>query len=344
MTPPSDRPPTLARELGARAQAIEHALEHAVTEQIEHGLQVAEESIARRFGARAVGAFRLALRAIGWLIVLTFFAICLTMLAARYWLLPRANEWRQQIEGIASSALQAPVRIGRIEASWRGLNPMLALSDVAITGQSGTAVLSLPRIEGTLSWTSVPALEPRFSRLRIYAPELAVTLLDKGRVSVAGFIIDPADTTGDGRALDWLLAQDGVVIRDARVRLRDERDGTPREIVFSDADLLLDSGLGTTRFGLQLAPPPALAAAVDLRGEFSRPTFGRLSDFKRWRGELFAQVDYVDLAQANDWLHAPLARAPRARRPAYLDPRRRDRGGRSYRGPCTDERRCPPRA
>lgn len=265
MTPPSDRPPTLARELGARAQAIEHALEHAVAEQIEHGLHVAEVSIARRFGARAVGAFRLALRAIGWFIVLTFFAIGLTMLAARYWLLPRANEWRQQIEGIASDALQAPVRIGRIEASWRGLNPMLALSDVAITGQSGSAVLSLPRIEGTLSWSSVPALEPRFSRLRIYAPELAVTLLDKGRVSVAGFIIDPADTTGDGRALDWLLAQDGVVIRDARVVLRDERDGTPREIVFSDADLLLDSGLGTTRFGLQLAPPPAIAAAVDLR-------------------------------------------------------------------------------
>lgn len=307
MTPPSDRPPTLARELGARAQAIEHALEHAVAEQIEHGLHAAEESIARRFGARAVGAFRLALRGIGWLIVLSFFTLGLTMLVARYWLLPRVDEWRQQIEGIASSALQAPVRIGRIEASWRGLNPMLALSDVAISGQSGTAVLSLPRIEGTLSWTSVPALEPRFSRLRIYAPELAVTLLEGGRVSVAGFIIDPADTTGDGRALDWLLAQDGVVIRDARVRLRDERSATPREIVFSDADLLLDTGLGTTRFGLQLAPPPAIAAAVDLRGEFSRPTFGRLSDFKRWRGELFAQVDYVDLAQANDWLHAPLA-------------------------------------
>ena len=306
MTPPSDRPPTLARELGARAQAIEHALEHAVTEQIEHGLHIAEESIARRFGAGAVGAFHLTLRAIGWLIVIAFFAAGLTMLAARYWLLPRANDWRPQIEGIASRALQAPVRIGRIEASWNGLNPVLALSDVAITGQGGAAVLSLPRIEGMLSWTSVPALEPRFSRMRIYAPELAVSLLDGGRVSVAGFIIDPADTEGDGKAFDWLLAQDGVVIRDARVLLRDERGGKSREIVFSDADLLLDSGLGTTRFGLQLAPPPAIAAAIDLRGDFNRPTFGRLSDFKRWRGELFAQVDYVDLAQVNDWMHAPL--------------------------------------
>jgi uncharacterized protein (TIGR02099 family) len=307
VTPPSDRPPTLARELGARAQAIEHAVEHALTEQIEHSLHAAEASIARRFGTRAVGAFRLGLRAIGWLLVIAFFAVGLTMLAARYWLLPRADEWRPQIEGIASSALHAPVRIGRIEASWRGLNPVLALNEVEISGQTGTAVLSLPRIEGTLSWTSVAALEPRFSRLRIYAPELAITLLAAGRVSVAGFIFDPADTTGDGKALDWLLAQDGVVIRDARVNLRDERDATPRDIVFSNADMLLDSGLGTTRFALQLAPPPALAAAVDLRGEFSRPTFGRLSDFKRWRGDLFAQVDYVDLAQLNDWLHAPLA-------------------------------------
>ncbi len=306
VTPPSDRPPTLAREIGARAQAIEHALEHVVTEQIEHGLHVAEESIGRRFGARAVRAFRLTLRALGWLIVVAFFAFGLTMLTARYWLLPRVNEWRPQIEEIAGAALNAPVRIGRIEASWYGLNPVLALNDITITGQGGTAVLSLPRIEGTLSWTSVPALEPRFSRLRIYAPELEVALLDGGRVSVAGFVIDPAATGDDGQAFDWLLAQDRVVIRDARLRLRDERGGKSREIVFSDADLLLDSGLGTTRFGLQLAPPSALAAAIDLRGDFNRPTFGRLSDFKRWRGELFAQVDYVDLAQVNEWVHAPL--------------------------------------
>ena len=67
MTPPSDRPPTLARELSARAQAFEHALEEVVGERLEHGLQVAEESIARRYGAHALRSVRLAVRVLGWL-------------------------------------------------------------------------------------------------------------------------------------------------------------------------------------------------------------------------------------------------------------------------------------
>ena len=81
---------------------------------------------------------------------------------------------------------------------------------------------------------------------------------------------------------------------------------TARDVVFSDADFLLESVFGTSRFGLRLAPPPAFAAPVDVRGEFRPPAFGRKSDYRRWSGEVFAQVDYVDLAQLNQWIHAPI--------------------------------------
>ncbi len=83
MTPPSDRPPTLARELGARAQALEAALEHAVGERLEQGLHAAEESIARRYGAHALAGVRLALRIGGWLLVAAFFAFGLLLIALR---------------------------------------------------------------------------------------------------------------------------------------------------------------------------------------------------------------------------------------------------------------------
>jgi uncharacterized protein (TIGR02099 family) len=307
MTPPSDRPPTLARELSARAQAFEHAFEEAVGERLEHGLHIAEESIARRYGAHALRSVRLAVRVLGWLLVATFFAFGLLLLALRYWLLPDIDAMRPRIESIASSALKAPVTIGRVQASWHGLNPVLAMDDVQITGASGGAALALPRIEGTLSWTSVPAMAPRFARLRIHAPELDVALLEGGAVSVAGIVIDPKEAGGGGNpALDFLLAQRQLLIRDARVTLRDVRVVPARDIVFSDADFLLESGFGTHRFGLRLAPPPAFAAPVDLRGEFRPPAFGRKSDFRRWSGELFAQVDYVDLAQLNQWIQAPI--------------------------------------
>ena len=68
----------------------------------------------------------------------------------------------------------------------------------------------------------------------------------------------------------------------------------------------LESGLAGHRFGVQLAPPAAYAAPVDLRGDFRTPPFGSKADFAKWKGEVFAQVDYVDLAWLNQWLHAPI--------------------------------------
>jgi uncharacterized protein (TIGR02099 family) len=306
MTPPSERPATLARELGAKAVAIEHALEDAVGVGLDSRLQAAEESIARRFGERAVRALRLTLRLLIGAAAVAFFATALLMLALRYWLLPDVDAMRPRIEAIATDALKAPVSIGRIEASWRRLNPVLALNDVRIAGSGGSAVLALPRIEGSLSWSSLPALEPRFSRLRIHAPELEIVLLEGGAVSVAGIVIDPKDSGGDSRVLDWLLEQNQLLIRDARLTVRDQRSTPVREVAFSDADLLIESGFGSTRFGVRLAPPSSVAAPIDLRGDFRTPPFGRKSDLHRWRGKLFGQVDFVDLAWLNQWLHAPI--------------------------------------
>jgi hypothetical protein len=118
-------------------------------------------------------------------------------------------------------------------------------------GRRGAA-LTLPQIRGTVSWTSLPALEPRFAQLRIDAPELEIALLEGGAISVAGIVIDPRDDGGDNQLLEWLLAQRHVVVMDARVQLRDERASPPRELLFSDADLLIEAGLTGNRFGLHL--------------------------------------------------------------------------------------------
>ena len=302
MTLSTERPATLARELSERA----HAIEHAVGESIEHGLHAVEDTVARRYGARAVRALRAMLRALGWLAAASFFAFGLTLLVLRYWLLPGIDGMRPRIEAIASSLLKSPVTIGRIDASWQGVNPVLALQDVRLGKPGGGAALALPRIEGTLSWTSLTAMQPRFWRLRIYSPELEVVLLPDGMLSIAGFVSDTDATGSESPILDWLLAQRQVVIRDASVVLRDERSATAREIAFSNADLLLQSGFGGYRIGLQLAPPAEMAAPIDLRGRFQPPTFGRRSDFAHWSGELFAQVDYVDLGLLNQWLRAPV--------------------------------------
>jgi uncharacterized protein (TIGR02099 family) len=306
MTPPSDRPPTLARELSARAVALEHALEDAVDERFEHGLRAAQASIADRFGTRALVVLRTLLRVLGGAVLVGLFAFGLLLITLRYWLLPDIDAMRPRVEALASRVLKAPVSIGRLEASWQGLRPVLAMNDVRIHGRGDGAALALPRIEGTLSWASLPAMEPRFARMRIHAPEFEIALLDQGVISVGGILIDPKDGGGDGQMLDWLLVQGQLLIRDARVRLRDERVTPTREVEFSDVDFLLESGIAGNRFGLRLAPPSSLAAPFDVRGEFHTPRFGPRSDWRRWSGEVFAQVDYIDLARLNDWVRAPI--------------------------------------
>ncbi|AIT25412.1 hypothetical protein D558_0727 [Bordetella holmesii 44057] len=49
------------------------------------------------------------------------------LLGLRYWVLPRADEWRPRIEQYASQALDARVTIDHLSADWTGLNPRLTL-------------------------------------------------------------------------------------------------------------------------------------------------------------------------------------------------------------------------
>jgi uncharacterized protein (TIGR02099 family) len=292
---------TLSSGVSARVHEIEHTIEQTLAQTLE----TAERSIVQRLGLRALRTVRLTLRIIAWLLLALFFAVGALILVSRYWLLPDIDRQRPRIEAFASDLLSTPVSVGRIEASWRGLNPQFALNDVRV-GASDGRELSLPRVEAILSWSSLTAWQPRFSRLRILAPELDIALLAEGKLSVASFVIDPAARSEENRGLDWLLAQGEITISDARVRLRDERNATPRELRFQDMDLSLVRGWGSHRFGINAAPPSSLAAPFEVRGQMRHSPFERVTDFSLWSGEVFAQFDYVDLAQLNQWLGLPI--------------------------------------
>ncbi|MGH6624021.1 MAG: hypothetical protein ACREBN_08615, partial [Burkholderiaceae bacterium] len=217
---PPPAPASLVDEVTAQAHRVEHAIEQG----IDRGIEQAERSIKSTFGEAALARIRTALRTLGWLLVVAYFSAASIMLAVRYLILPTIDQWRPRIEAAASSALGAPVSMARIDASWRGLNPHVALNDVRIVDPTGDSTLALPRVEATISWGSLLKLRPHFQLLRIHAPEVDVVLLKEGRISVAGFVIDPrAGPEDDSRAADWLLAQGEVDVTDARVHLRDER-------------------------------------------------------------------------------------------------------------------------
>ncbi len=257
--------------------------------------------------ARAWRALHTACFWLAWSLIALFFVCGIALLIVRYVAMPRVDELRPRIEQIASRALKAPVKIGRIDASWRGVNPHLALNDVSIAGSDGQIGLSLPRVEGTLSWLSALALEPRFSSLRIEAPELDVARLDSKRFSVAGFVFDPDGAGGDSGASDWVLAQDEIVIRNARIRYRDQRpSAAATAFELAQVNLRLESLFGSHTLGVQAVPTATIAGPVDVRARFRHGAFARPSDHTRWTGEVFGEVDFADLAALARMFDAPI--------------------------------------
>ncbi len=270
-------------------------------------IQRADDPGAPQFGRRSRGVLRGAWITLAWTLVALFFAAGTLLLAVRYVAMPRVDEFRPRIEAMVSRALKAPVTIGRIDASWRGFNPHLALSSVSIAGTEGRPALSLPRVEGTVSWLSALALEPRFSHLRIEAPDLDVVRLPGNRFSIAGFLFDPNEKGEGSGASDWILAQREVVVKDARIRYSDQR--TPSavsEFELAHVNLQLENLFGSHRMGLQAQPTAALAGPIDLRADFRHATFGRPSDYMHWTGEVFGEVSYADLAALARMFEAPI--------------------------------------
>ena len=82
---------------------------------------------------------------------LLYFAFVFLVLVLRYSILPNIEDYRPAIERLASRELGQAVSIGRIEASWAGLNPDLTLLDVRVSDAEARPVLGFSKIEAVLS-------------------------------------------------------------------------------------------------------------------------------------------------------------------------------------------------
>ena len=257
--------------------------------------------------SRARRGLRLAWLTLAWTFVALFFIAGALLLVVRYVAMPRVDEMRPRLEQIASRAVKAPVTIGRIDASWQGLNPHLALRDVRVGSGSDRPDLTLPRVEGTVSWLSAVAFEPRFSELRIEALDLDIVRLPGNRFSVGGLVFDPNQKGEDSGAADWILAQGEVVIHDARIRYSDRRDAAKAtEFELLHVNLQLENVFGSHIVGLRAQPTSAVAGPIDLRARFRHAPFAHPSDYARWTGEVFGSVDYADLAALAHTFDAPI--------------------------------------
>jgi uncharacterized protein (TIGR02099 family) len=226
-------------------------------------------------------------------LLIAYFVFCALFLALRYVVLPEISHYKPQIERMVSGAVGRVVTIDEVNASWSGLRPQLALANVTVHDAGGQPALTLPRVNATLSWSSVLVAGLRLENLTIERADLAIRRDSSGRLDVGGI---PVPAGGDGSTLTWLLSQREIIIRASRVRWRDELRHAP-ELALDDVNLVLHNSWLRHRMALHARPPESIAAPLDIRADFTHPTFTRrISDVSRWKGTLYADLRQTDLS------------------------------------------------
>ncbi len=225
----------------------------------------------------------------------------LLLLALRFVVLPKIEDYRPEIVAHLTEAVGRPVTLGRLRAGWDGWNPTLEIAELTVRGKTGEALLTLPQVRTTVSWQSLFLLDLRLKALVIEQPSLRIARSAQGKFSVGGLEVDPETATPDSNFADWLLRQRRVEIHDALLIWQDDFRQAP-QLVLDRVNFRLENWFGHHRFGLVGVPPAEIAAPLDVRGDFKGDS---LAEWNRLDGKAYARLDYADVATWREWLPLP---------------------------------------
>lgn len=235
-----------------------------------------------------------------WVFILM---LLVTVAVLRYLVLPQIETYKTEIAQSLSRAIGQKISIGQIEAGWDGLNPHMNLREVTVFDKQNRAALSLHHIESSLSWWSIPLLEPRLSELTIYQPALTIRRAADGKLTVAGMAIGGASNSSFP---NWLLHQAKINVLQATVLWQDEQRRAPA-LTLNNLNLRLDSPLwgsllGQHRFALRATPSAGSSQPIDIRGKI----YGHdIHQPQQWRGTLYGRLDGTDIAAWRNWVSYP---------------------------------------
>lgn len=195
------------------------------------------------------------------------------------WIVPNIDSLRPRMEAYASEQLGTKLRIGSITATSNGWRPTFDVQSVAADH------LQLGRVQVSVSPLSL--LRGALDQLVIDAPNVDVVRSASGVISVAGFALQP--TGKPSPALDWLLSQREIVVRGGAVHWMDHIH--LKDIRLTNVALTLQGGLRSHALWLEATPPVAYGGKMQLKGQFTQPLLIRPSQWERWTGQLYAQID-----------------------------------------------------
>lgn len=237
---------------------------------------------------------------------LTIIVLALSILALRYFILPNIENYKDRIAQDISRVAGQKITIGEIHASWNGMNPHLSLRQVAIYDTQDRLSLTLHEIETSLSWLSIPLLEPKLSSLLIQGPALSVRREADGTLLIAGMEMGGDGSTNPELA-NWVLRQSRIDIVNATVLWQDDMRQAPA-LTLNNVRLAIENPvwerlLDRHRFALQATPSAGSSHTIDLRGNLHGADVANLNS---WHGTIYGRLDGTDISAWWHWVDMPI--------------------------------------
>jgi uncharacterized protein (TIGR02099 family) len=221
-----------------------------------------------------------------WLLsVALLFLVAVVLTAARLWV-PSLSEYRLEIESAASEVLKKDVSIGRLEATFRGLNPVLKLKNVVLADPAG--------IQDSLAirevWITIDAeqylAEQQFQFAGIDVIGADLTLI---RDTEGSFYLDKFRSDGgEDASLDQLMQMSRLSVSDVSLTFVDEMHAEPARRFSAIALSLKNSGDTHRLTGHALLP-----ADVGYRVDVGAELYGDSDKLASWQGQLYAKAQSI---------------------------------------------------
>lgn len=239
-------------------------------------------------------------RASLWLVVAVWVVVVASWAVLHLVIVPRVEQWRPNVERLASRVLGVEVRIDRIEADGSHTPPQLTLHHVRLLDDQGRTALRLPQVSATLSVTSLWRLG--FEQLIIDGPELDIRRTAAGDIQLGGMTLGGQ---GDSSGLtDWVFGQTELVVRHGQLRWTDDTRPQEPPLQLSQVEWVNRKAGRRIELHWQATPPAAWGETLTVQGQLTHPLWSkRIQD---WSGQWFVDLPSIDLATL----------------PRYLDTRR----------------------
>lgn len=239
-----------------------------------------------------------------------YFILGIALLALRYWVPLKINDWRPEIQSQISQSLNLAVSLDHINLRWYGWQPSFQIENIVFKNHQQETLLQIPSVNADLNWMALFKKYVGLIRLNVKGMDLTITRTARDNLNVLGQDIDlSADDENISKNTDkniWLslLDQPYISFTGSTIRWLDLYKSAP-ELRFDVLTAVLEQDRNNDLgLSLNIKTPQMSSTNLQLKAQINKAdlhnNLENLTNFNAWLG-----VSNFAINDWQDWLHIP---------------------------------------